>query len=114
MPFFASSSGLSTEGTAAAKSKKVTPSVLYPVPATKPLMRVPSPDETHTVLMAVSQNALLPMLVTLEGIVIVARAVQFENAALPMVVTVFGRVTLVMLPKPASCRMMYIPSALRL
>ena len=44
---------------------------------------------------AVLRNALCPMLVTLSGIVMLARLLQLENASSPMLVTLFGIVILV-------------------
>ena len=45
------------------------------------------------------------MLVTLFGMVMLARFVQFQNACLPMLVTLFGMVMLSRLVQPAKAEM---------
>ena len=49
---------------------------------------------------AVPENAPSPMLVTLLGIVMLAKLLQPENAELPMLVTLFGMTMLVKLLQP--------------
>jgi len=58
--------------------------------------------ESTTMLVKLEQpwNTLMPIVVTLLGIVILARFVQFKNAELLIVVTLFGIVILVKLEQP--------------